>query len=226
MLLGGPGSADAAELEGLRVEQLDAVVEQLIAVVEVDHHMLPRVGEQDALHARTRTGGECYFDLVGELHAVVARTGLFVGVGEARGVVGRRPSLGILHWHEVHIAIIAYPGTAEVGVAEAVNQAVAVMIAAAAVPAAIDAGVGRQLHHAKRCGRARKGMAVPTRADERVHEGAEAGSLGDDRGARQQEEQCRGQAQQRTQAAGGRPGFYKDGVLHRQAVGFRGMDVW
>lgn len=61
------------------------------------------------------------------------------------------------------------------GVAETVYEAVAVMVAAAAIPTAVNARIGRQLHQAKRHRSPRVGVAMTARAYEGVDVAGEVG---------------------------------------------------
>ncbi len=73
-------------------------------------------------------------------------------------------------WHQQNIAVIANACAAEMGMRETVDDGIAVMISAAAVPTAVNTRVGRQLHHAegKRC--TGKSMAVAAGGGERIYE--------------------------------------------------------
>lgn len=69
--------------------------------------------------------------------------------------------------HEGDIAVVGHAGAAEVGMAEAEDGIIGVMVAAAAVPV-VFAGIGRELYHAKGQGGAGKSVAVTAGADEGV----------------------------------------------------------
>ena len=93
-------------------------------------------------------------------YLVVARRGFLPAVAE-----GRRLAAGGYE----HVAPVVASGTAQVGVAESEDEAVGVMIAAAAVPVAgAGARVGAELYHSERCAGTWKGMSVGVGAHKRI----------------------------------------------------------
>ena len=95
-------------------------------------------------------------------------------MGEAGGIgqrlrvgSGRLDTLPAYGRHQQYVAVVAAAGSAEVGMREAVDGRVAVMIAGAGVPA-VDARVGAWLNHAVGNDRTGEGVAVVARSDKRV----------------------------------------------------------
>ena len=104
------------------------------------------------------------------------------------------------HRHQQHIAQIRHARTAQVRVAEAVDHAVAVVIAAATVPihVAIGASIGAELHQSIWYASAGEGVAVATGADEGVDEIAGGvGGLGEEEGGEEEYEEYRSHAEAR-----------------------------
>lgn len=147
-------------------------------MVEIDDELLGfAIGEGVAVDAAVRGGGELHEDVVvAEAHLIVAGRGLLGFVAEARAVaaVGVVGGAGVkLHLagegHQQNVAHIGVAGAAEVGVTEAHDGLVAILVAGAVV---IDARlvlsvdivgdgvrVGTHLHAPK--GVARAGESVP-----------------------------------------------------------------
>ncbi len=112
---------------------------------------------------------------------VVAGGGLFPLVGE-----GRRPGAR----EQQDVAEVVAAGTAQVRMAEAVDDMVAVVIAAAAVPVArLGARVGTELHHPEGRDGAGEGVAVFVGADEGIDVLDQARICGEVPGQARDEEQ-------------------------------------
>ena len=117
--------------------------------------------------------GKPYIDSAGLVrkHLIIARRSLLVGVGERR----RKVRTGI----DQYVAPIVATSTAEVGVGEAIDKAVTVMIAAAAVPVTgIWTRIRAQLNHAKGIHGSWKGVTVCIRPHKRIHIGNKGGEYG------------------------------------------------
>jgi hypothetical protein len=161
------------------VDHLDPGRERLAvldAVLEVDDTPACfRLREGVAVDARARRGGELRLDLIAIEHDLVvagARGLVFLLERRSVLVVGLVGSSGSdadfsRERHHEHVAIVADAGAAEMGVAEAPDLGVGIVVAAAGVPTG-GAGVGTQLHHAEGRGGTGKGVAVEAGADERV----------------------------------------------------------
>ena len=148
----------------------------LKTVLEVDDDAgLLRLRKRVAVHARSWRGGEFRLHLeTVEQDTVVSRTRdlVLLVVGGAIAVIGfirgSGPDADLAgEGHHQHVAIVADPGAAEVGVTEAPDLRVGIIIAAAGIPAR-GAGVRAELHHPEGGRGSRKGVAVEAGADERI----------------------------------------------------------
>ena len=156
----------------------DAPAVQRVAVPQVqgDLRPFPR-GEAVFVHPHAPAGGQAgeHPGTVQE-HLVVTRGGLFPRVRE-----GGRLRAG----HQQDVAEVVAAGAGQVRVREAVDDAVAVVVAAAAVPVAcLGAGVRAQLHHPEGRDGAGEGVAVFVGAGEGVDVPGEipAGNDGEQQG--------------------------------------------
>ena len=149
-------------------------------MIQVDDHLrrilllIHRLIVSIAMHAHALCGSKLNFHFVyGQIHRIVTCLGHFstVTVPRAIGIriETRQPRRWTARRHHQHIAIIAHARSAEVGVRKSVDKAVFVVIASAAIPTVIDAGIGRKLHHAERPNRPWKGMPMSARPHHRVH---------------------------------------------------------
>jgi len=75
---------------------------------------------------------------------------------------------------EQNVPIIRYAGSLQMRMAESVNDAVAVVVSAATVPAC-ESGVRAQLDHSKWGRSTRVRVAVPSRSDEGVYQAMQGG---------------------------------------------------
>ena len=75
--------------------------------------------------------------------------------------------------YQEDVAIIGNACAAEMGVAEAVDDVVGIMIAGAAIPTR-KTRIGTELDHTEGHGRTRKRMPVPAGADERINVASES----------------------------------------------------
>ena len=176
VLLPRPRARDPVPFDLRIAHNPQECVEHLVAMGEIDNHVgLVRRGEAVVVHAGAIGGGEC------DLHVVVVEDdvvepgdGVFGFLAKARRVA----TIGIVRvsvvqpyrahgGHEQHVAVVGNAGTAQVGMAEAVDHAVVVVVARAPVRA-LEAGVGAQLHHPEGPCDAGKGTAVSAGANERV----------------------------------------------------------
>ena len=104
-----------------------------------------------------------------EFYSIIACLSFFVGMrksGRIDLVIQRR----LAHSrHEHNIAKIGTARTIEVRMRKSVDYRIRIMVTRTAIPTAVNAGIGRQLHHAKRNCCARKGMAVSASSDKGIH---------------------------------------------------------
>ena len=138
-------------------------VVQMVAVVQVEgKRPRPAALESIFVHSDTAPGSHAGKHLgVFEPYLVAARRGLLAAVAESR-----RPASGSYE----HIAPVVAPRAAEVGVAESEDEAVGVMIAAAAVPVArTGACVGAELNHSERGAGSGEGVSVGIGPHKRVN---------------------------------------------------------
>ena len=123
------------------------------------------------MHAHTRGGGQFSLDGV-----VFQRDGVITCMPAFRGFlkpafVFVSPTVALSKLgarHDQHIAVVADPSALKMGVAEAVNHAVCVVVTTASVPS-FQPGVGAELNHPKGRRGPWVGVAVSSRANPRVH---------------------------------------------------------
>ncbi len=154
MLVGIPRRALAPSHQQA-VLQHNLATEQHIAVMQVeDKSIVEILGIGVAVVSHAAVGGE--FDgsvCLVEQHLVIARLRHLVLVREMR-LIPIFP-LSTFHFplptdgHQQHIAVVGAAGAAEVGVAEAVDGVVRIVVATASVPA-VETSIWRRLNHAKR----------------------------------------------------------------------------
>ena len=150
---------------------LDAVVHQLVTVLQIDNprqrvRLVQRVPVDAHPWGRGQFGQHA---VVVQMHGIVPRvsalgrllkrTLVLVAPGVALSVLGAR--------HHQDVAVIADAGALQVGVAEAVDEAVGVVVPSATVPS-FQPGVWTQLDHAKRGGGPGIGVAMSSSANRRV----------------------------------------------------------
>ena len=175
-------AAHSGEFGGTRPAQFAPVDPRFGDRVRQVHDDAPRPVAAERISVYARAGRGRQFDrqpFVGQLDAVVAARSPFAVVRET---VGLRPVQAVArHLRaeggvEENVGQIGASRAAEVGVREAVDRRVVVVVARAGVPVARPR-VGTELHHAERRGGAGIGVAVETRADERIDVSDRVGGL-------------------------------------------------
>ena len=135
-------------------------------MVQVEDKVCSLAGGK-GIAVNARTGCSCEFggNSVGELHAVVARSGGFILVGETYGRIQRIVGDAYFTGKRTYknISEVGAAGAAEVCVREAVEGAVAVVVARAGV-SVIGTGIRAELHSTMRGRGAGIGMTVETGA--------------------------------------------------------------
>ena len=163
VLFPGPAAGNSAAADPARAG-VDRETVQRVAVAEVQGDFRPAgAAEAVFVHSGAPACGHPCEDLVGavpEQHFVVAGDRFLIRVGETPGAAARGYE---------HVAPVVAAGAGKMGVAESVDEAVGVVVAAATVPVAgFRAGVGAELHHPERSAGSRKGVPVGVGPDKRV----------------------------------------------------------
>ncbi len=139
----------------------DTVIYLLVSVAMVGH--TPVDGELHLLHRGNPA--------LARFHTVIASLGDLVVVGELETVVHTHriaelhvEHLQLVHRHQKHVSVVRATGTAKMGVAEAIDGVIGVVVTTAAVPA-FKAGIGRRLYLAEWYDGAWEGVPVAVGAN-------------------------------------------------------------
>ena len=188
-----PRSAMARHLEV--GDDVDRRVDHLVAMREVEDDVRWPSGRKPVT---MQPGTQCRRQLrpdvvVAERHGVVAGLGLFHRVRERGRVAGcaieavAQPRLARRR-HQEDVAVVRNAGAAQVGVREADDAVVAVVVAGGGIPAG-QPRVRAWLDHSERQARTGKRVAVTTSTDERIDVRRQA--IGLCRGLRRRAPVCR-----------------------------------
>ena len=157
--------------EHARPAWLDAVVHELVAVLQIDNPcQCVRLVQGVSMDAHPRGRGQfCQHAVVVQMHAIVSRVSALSRLPECTLVlVAPAVALSILGaGHHQDVAVIADASALQMGVAEAVDEAVGIVVPSATVPS-FQSGVRTQLDHAKRGGGPGIGVAMSPGADPRI----------------------------------------------------------
>ena len=149
----------------------------LQAVIQVeDETSLFALGEGVAMEGSTRSGSQFGLYAVAiEEDAIVTWSSHLRALLEGRAVglllaFATQALTGLLAHgrHQQYVAIVAAARSVQVGMAEAVDGAVGIVVARAGIPL-VDAGIGAGLNHAVRHHGTRIGMAMASGTDKGVH---------------------------------------------------------
>ena len=169
-LVVGPGMRATVALHGIFAHLPDLRAQQPVARHQVDHQ-LGRLSDGIGVAMRRDALAHRQFGIdipAVEMDLVVTGDGGFTVVGKRRTVIRfRNRPCQTLDGHYPNVAQIGAARSAQVGVAEAQDQRIAVMIAGTAVPVVL-AGIGTELDHAEWIGGAGEGMSVEVSSDKGI----------------------------------------------------------
>ena len=164
-LVAGPSFTASRPFDTGGAGKSQGCVESFIAVSQVDKDLMLTCGagwKSIVVHACT--GGRSYLGadgIIGECYCIVAGFGAFVIVAESRSVPGWVEARRSCKWHYQNVAVVRCSGTTQMGVREAVDQRVGVIVTTATFPALVAASIRAKLHHAVGYGSPRIGMSNP-----------------------------------------------------------------
>ncbi len=175
-LIARPGTRSAQTGHFGRTHLFDGVLEDPVAVVEVDDDVRRSTGRKRVpVHRHARRRGQLDANaVIAQRHRVVTGPRGLLVVAEG-GRVSRTAVRAVLqlrltrHRHQQDVRVVGDAGAAQVCVRKPEDAAVAVVIAGTAVPSRQPC-VGTRLDHAERQRWSRIGVSVSAGADKRVHQ--------------------------------------------------------